>query len=404
MSVKSFLAARWPWIAAYAAFALLAGAVVVLDLRLSGARLRPGNILYILILGVVVLGAALALDYRRHAAFAGHLARITGSEDLDHLGVLPDPRTPEQELFVQAWQRLYARLRAQLSEERERGQRHVQLVTQWAHHMKTPVAVIDLELQRLERSAGPAARPEAAPQAGRRAPDDITAALASIREENQRLSHALQMLLNTVRLQDFAADFKVERVDLLALVRDLINDHRREFIVHRVYPRVEVASQQGGSRGGPGGGEPTAAPAPWQVESDAKWLRFALEQITSNAVKYTAGAGVDPGRITFVLRRDEDDAAVVLDIADNGVGIPPEDLPRVFNPFFTGSAGRRFPQSTGMGLYLVREVCRRLGHRVTIESAPGRGTRVSIRFPGPQTIFAGLDRQVLGRAPILRDR
>src|SRR5690606_25870921 len=154
------------------------------------------------------------------------------------------------------------------------------------------------ELQRLERSAVPAAGPEAAHQAGRRAPDDITAALASIREENQRLSHALQMLLNTVRLQDFAADFKVERVDLLALVRDLINDHRRESIVHRVYPRVEAASQDvraaprlDSGRGGPGGGEPTAAPAPWQVESDAKWLRFALEQITSNAVKYTAGAG-----------------------------------------------------------------------------------------------------------------
>src|SRR5690606_20038992 len=101
---------------------------------------------------------------------------------------------------------------------------------------------------------------------------------------------------------------------------------------------------------------------------------------------------------------DEEEPAVVLDVTDNGIGIPAEDLPRVFEPFFTGAAGRRFPQSTGMGLYLVREVCRRLGHAVTVESAPGQGTRVSVRFAAPRTIFSGLDRQAVTRAPILQDR
>lgn len=391
MSLRSFLAGRWPFIAAYAGFALLAGAVVQLDLRLSGARLRPDNVLYILILGLVVLLAALWVDYRRQSSFTGHLARVTGSEDLDDLGVLPEPRTPEHELFIQAWQRLYGRLRAELSAEQERGRRHIELVSQWAHHMKTPVAVIDLELQRLGRSTGPAGRdPAGADPAG--TPD----ALASIAEENQRLSHALQMLLNMVRLQDFAADFRVERVDLAELVRRLINDHRREFIVHRVYPRLEL------SGGEHGDGAP--APSAWQVETDAKWLLFALEQIVSNAIKYTAGAGVDQGQVTFILRHDDYEPAVVLDIIDNGIGIPAEDLPRVFKPFFTGAAGRRVPQSTGMGLYLVGEVCRRLGHPVTIDSAPDQGTRVSIRFPGSRAIFAGLERGTMERAPFLQDR
>lgn len=257
---------------------------------------------------------------------------------------------------MQAWQRLYSRLRAELTAEQERGRRHLELVSQWAHHMKTSVAVIDLELQRLGRSAGAA---------------EVTTALASIGEENQRLSHALQMLLNTVRLQDFAADFKVERVDLPEQVRQLINDHRREFIAHRVYPTLELPA---GGSGGEGAGEHVAAsPWHWQVETDVKWLRFALEQIVSNAVKYSSRGGVDRGQVKFIIRHDDDEPAVVLEIVNNGIGIPPEDVPRVFNPFFTGAAGRRFPRSTGMGLYLAREVCRRLGHPVLVESTPWPG-------------------------------
>src|SRR5690606_24024 len=100
---------------------------------------------------------------------------------------------------------------------------------------------------------------------------DVAAAIASIGEENKRLKHALQLLLNTVRLQDFAADFKVERVNLPELVRKFINDHRREFIIHRVFPRLEL--QQGGTQVQ----EPDVAH--WLVETDRKWLRFVLEQI-----------------------------------------------------------------------------------------------------------------------------
>ena len=77
-------------------------------------------------------------------------------------------------------------------------------------------------------------------------------------------------------------------------------------------------------------------------------------------------------------------------MADNGIGIPPEDLGRVFDPFFTGLNGRAFPQATGMGLYLAREVCHRLGHTISLESAPGKGTTARLRFQAPQTLFTGL--------------
>lgn len=360
MRFSQFLRDRIAYIVVYVAFAVLALVVVQLDLMLSGASLQFVNLLYILLLGLVGLVLFLWWEYQRLAPFYSHLAGLSGKEPIAELAVLPAPQTKEGELLAEAWSRMYGRLSGELAAERERGQKNVSLVTQWAHHMKTPVSVVDLLLQR--------AQPDGWPEEAR-------ALAASVAEENQRLQHSLQMLLNTVRLQDFAGDLRAERLDLEALVRRVVNDHKREFIARRVYPQVRAEGDSG---------------RPWLVESDRKWLRFVLEQVLSNALKYAARPpeGDEEGRVLFRLRREGAD--VVLEIADNGVGIPPEDLGRVFDPFFTGLNGRAFPQATGMGLYLAREVCRRLGHELSLDSAPGKGTTVRLRIAAPQTLFAGV--------------
>lgn len=360
MPFMRFLLDRLAYVIAYGAFAVLSLLVVQLDLQLSGASLQYVNLLYILLLGLVGMVLFLWWEYQRLAPFYRHLANMTGQEPLEELAVLQAPRTAEGELLSGAWSRLYGRLSGELATERERGQRNVRLVTQWAHHMKTPVSVIDLLLQQARTDGWPAEAQEL---------------VRSVAEENRRLQHSLQMLLNTVRLEDFARDFRAQHVDLDGLVRQVVNDHKREFIARRVYPRVEAA----------------ADPAvPWLVETDAKWLRFVLEQVLSNGLKYAARPeGADgEGRVVFRLSREGGD--VLLDVADNGVGIPPEDLGRVFDPFFTGLNGRAFPQATGMGLYLSREVCAKLGHGLSLESAPGKGTTVRLRFAAPRTVFAGL--------------
>ncbi|BAD42195.1 sensor histidine kinase [Symbiobacterium thermophilum] len=360
MRFWQFLWDRINYIAVYVAFAALSLVVVHLDLMLTGASLQVVNLLYIFLLGLVGLVVYLWWEYQRIVPFYRHLAGLTGREPIAQLALLPVPQTAEGELLAEAWSRMYGRLSGELAAERERGQRNVSLVTQWAHHMKTPVAVIDLLLQRADTEEWP---------------EEARALAAGVAEENQRLQHSLQMLLNTVRLQDFAQDFRAERLDLLALVREVINDEKRAFIARRVYPQV-VAEDEGDR--------------PWLVESDAKWLRLVLEQVVSNALKYASRPpeADEQGRVLFRLRREGGD--VVLEIADNGVGIPPEDLGRVFDPFFTGLNGRAFPQATGMGLYLAREVCSQLGHGISLDSAPGEGTTVRLRFAAPQTLFAGL--------------
>lgn len=431
---RDFLRDRRIYIAVFLSFNLLTVAVVQLDLWFAGSTLHIGNVLYVGLLSVVGLAAWLTIDYRRQRAFYfqfaetldERLAERSDEASLDEVSLLARPVTEEQALYADAWRRLYSRLRADLVAQRERNRRRIELITQWVHHMKTPVAVIDLELQKarrresadsdtgLDESAESAAYQDEGTESGahqdgsahflssrptgteplndseptktrhRLPPDE--ALLDSIAEENERLRHALHMLLNMIRLDDFAADFKIESVDLLAAVRDVINEHRRTFISHNVFPKIEQPSRCMQDS------DPRV-----NVHSDAKWLKFALDQIVRNAIHYSArsgssdpdgGAQDDSGHVVF--RFDNDDDGTVLEIVDNGPGIRPEDIGRVFAPFFTGTGGREHRYATGMGLYLAKETCRKLGHDLSVHSELGKGTAVRLRFPTDTSLYADL--------------
>lgn len=105
------------------------------------------------------------------------------------------------------------------------------------------------------------------------------------------------------------------------------------------------------------------------VLSDAKWLGVVLSQVLTNALKYTP----EGGRITIRMAAPD-----VLEISDTGIGVRPEDVPRVFDRGFTGHTGRSHEKSTGIGLYLCRVICDKLGHRITLTSRLGEGTQVRI--------------------------
>lgn len=109
-------------------------------------------------------------------------------------------------------------------------------------------------------------------------------------------------------------------------------------------------------------------PVEWETVTDGKWLTFVVEQLLSNALKYTGQDG------TVRIYREGDD----LCIRDSGMGIAPEDLPRVFDMGYTGQNGRLDRRSSGIGLYLCRRICRNLRHEIRIESAPGAGTTVRL--------------------------
>ena len=211
---------------------------------------------------------------------------------------------------------------------------HLTFINHWVHQMKTPVSVINLLLQEYEC-------------------EEIS---SNIYKELDKIDKGLNMAMYFARLNEFQKDFLVEKVNLYNEVVELINKERRLFIKNRIIPKVELDKDL-------------------EVYSDKKWLRFIIEQIIINGVKYSKNYGK-----YLTIKSRENDKYIIIDIIDEGIGISKKDTKRVFEPFFTGENGRKFGESTGMGLYIVKTVCDNLGHKVEIKSKTEKGTQVSILF------------------------
>ncbi|QAW02283.1 HAMP domain-containing histidine kinase [Bacillus subtilis] len=209
----------------------------------------------------------------------------------------------------------------------------VTYMNQWVHQVKTPLSVINLIIQ-----------------------EEDEPVFEQIKKEVRQIEFGLETLLYSSRLDLFERDFKIEAVSLSELLQSVIQSYKRFFIQYRVYPKMNVCDDH-------------------QIYTDAKWLKFAIGQVVTNAVKYSAGKS---DRLELNVFRDED--RTVLEVKDYGVGIPSQDIKRVFDPYYTGENGRRFQESTGIGLHLVKEITDKLNHTVDISSSPGEGTSVRFSF------------------------
>ena len=253
---------------------------------------------------------------RKHTALSSLTAALT--EDM-----LPPADTPEDAD--------YRRIIALLQEAREKQEadfegKYADMVayyTLWAHQIKTPLAAMRLTLQN-----------EDSPLSRR-----LTAELG-------RIERYVEMVLAYLRLDSTSTDYVLREYELDPILRAAVKKFSGEFIERRLALDLR----------------PTGA----RVLTDEKWLSFVLEQLLSNALKYTPA-----GTISIYM-----EAPAVLCIADTGIGIAPEDLPRIFEPGYTGLNGRTDKHASGLGLYLCRRVCRNLGHGISVQSRPGQGTAV----------------------------
>lgn len=306
------------------------------------------NVVYALLLSLAVIGVYMTADFFRWWPFARRVGQLL-HEDTDPAGLLTlaPGGNVDQRLAHELLRKFHRLATDELLRSEAARRRHLDFINLWVHQMKTPVSAINVIAQQAESGADPAD------------------ALRSIEEETAKLTEGLELVLNMARLEDFALDFHIVSVDLLQAVREAINARKKEFIRLGIFPEVEA--EQG-----------EREPGAFVVLTDVKWHRFILDQIISNALKYGAQGGEPGQRLRFRLARQ--DRTVRLAIADEGPGIPPEDLPRVFDAFFTGQNGRRFANATGIGLFLVRQVADKLGHRLTVESEVGRGTTVRILY------------------------
>ena len=268
----------------------------------------------------LVLGAVLfILGFRRFRARHRELRRLL---DRAEEPVLPLP--PADGLLEEDYQALLAAVAAHrtriLARERDKLEDMTDYYTLWAHQIKTPMAAAGLLLQE-----DPPPR-------------------EALEAELLKIGQYVDMVLGYLRLDSDSTDYVFCDTDLDALIRQAVRKFARLFILKR----ITLDFQETGRT----------------VLTDGKWLSFVVEQLLSNALKYTPAGGA--------VRIYGDGETLV--IADTGIGIRGEDLPRIFEKGFTGYNGRTGQKSTGIGLYLCRRVTEKLGHDLTIVSRPGQGT------------------------------
>lgn len=203
----------------------------------------------------------------------------------------------------------------------------------WIHQMKTPIMAASLLLES----------------------DSLSADSNALRVKSRlmEINRYANMAMSYLKLMHDSTDMDLTEVRIKPLVTGILKRYALFFIEQD--DRVEV-ELEGSDR----------------VVSDARWLSILIEQLISNAVKYTRG-----GRILIHF----DPEAKVLSIKDTGAGIPKQDLPKIFEKGYSGFNGRATDKSSGLGLFLVDTIARRLSIRIEVQSAVGQGTCFELTFP-----------------------
>lgn len=288
-------------------------------------------ILYSMLLGLFLLCCYLLYHYVSRRQFYRRLQ--TPIQSLDETLETLDG-APISESLYQLLKSQYSVYQGQIMELKKKHEEHFIFMDRWVHQMKTPLSVIELMAKDLDEPAS-----------------------SSFREETDRLKTGLQMVLSMARLRSIERDFQIKKISLINLVKNVNNENKRLFIRNNIFPQIKEMTEN------------------ITVESDEKWLFFILTQLVHNAVKYSQGKAQ---HINITL--DVRDKRTILEIEDEGVGIPKEDIRRIFDAFYTGENGRRFRESTGVGLFLVKEVIDYLGHQIEVDSTVGKGSTFRIIF------------------------
>ncbi len=289
-------------------------------------RLPPAAWAYGAVL-CLFFGLVLAVpDYLRFRKKHRELRQMGEQQEITGAELLPVP----EGFLEQDYQDLIARLWEKEKDTQDRQNRRYQdmsdYYTMWAHQVKTPIAALKLSLEN----------------------EDSTLA-REIRGEVVRIDQYVDMAMCYLRLDSETTDYVFEECEMDQILRQAVRKFSSSFIQKKI--RLEYE------------------PMDWKVVTDEKWLLFVIEQVLSNSLKYIRSQG----KVSIEREKEQ-----ILCIRDNGIGIAPEDIPRIFEKGYTGYNGRSDKKASGLGLYLCRRICSNLGYRIWASSSVGEGTAIYI--------------------------
>ena len=299
---------------------ILMTAVNTAVFSLYGILAEP--LMYAVILSLFLLAGLLTADYFREKKRSAERSRAL-TAILSEWRTLPDAHSLAEEDCQNMIRALGAELDRLTAETDEERQDMLDYYTAWVHQIKTPIAVMRLMLA------------------------EDTPEHHSLSAELQRIEQYVEMVLQYIRVGSAAADLVIREYPLDDLIREAVRKQAGQFVEKRL--RLCFI--------------PTEA----AIVTDRKWFVCIMDQLLSNAVKYTPS-----GTVTISM------TGGLLSVSDTGIGIAPEDLPRIFEKGYTGMNGRIGQKSSGLGLYLAKKAADLLCISLRAESTVGEGSTFTL--------------------------
>ncbi len=298
---------------------------VVAVLFLVAFKVTPEVIILLSVLGGVFVIITLAIEYLRRRNFYRTLLQNLAELDQAYLilETLERPSFYDGAMMFDALYAINKSMNENVKKYRLGAQEFQEYVEMWIHEVKTPLATLTL------LSKDP-----------------------KIDEQIKRLDDDVEQILYFARAENAERDYLINEVSLAKVVGEVANRNRAMLQAQQINFVVQNVD--------------------YKVRTDSKWLEFILNQIINNSIKYQCQ--------TIKITAERQNGIISITIYDDGIGISAKDLPRVFDKSFTGSNGRKGRKSTGMGLYIAKVLCEKLGYKIEIASEEGKYTMVKISF------------------------
>ncbi len=291
------------------------------------------NIITIIILLVSGISIMTFNYYRKNKFYKAYLNNLKKlSKKYLILETIPEPNTYEEKILVDSLYEINKSMIENINDYQRNITEFKEFVEIWIHEVKIPISSMVLKCHNNK--------------------EKYDKSLLSI---IRRLDNNIDEILYYVRSENTEKDFSINEVNLKEVVRNVGIKNKDDLLENNINFETNVKNET--------------------IHTDKKWLEFIINQIINNSIKYKK----DKDSVIRITAKEEDDKTI-LEIYDNGIGIPSKDIGRVFEKSFTGSNGRDKVKSTGMGLYIVKKLCDKLGHNIYIESTEKEYTKVIIEF------------------------
>lgn len=293
------------------------------------------NIVYINLVGLIFTVIYILVEYLDKKDLYKEIEDIIDSDKPNLIKFSSKSSNNEVNLFIKLFNHLQKNNEANVEKLHNEKKEYEDFIISWVHEIKVPIATSKLILSNGDMSTN-------------------EYLVDKIEDEIMKIDNYVEQALYYSRIDTFSNDYFIEEIEVSKLIKGIIKKYAKIFINKKIKVKVFKSEEY--------------------INSDIKWISYIVDQIIYNSLKYTNKDGC------ISIDFEEDNIQKRLIIKDNGVGISSQDINRVFDKGFTGSIGRKYYKSTGMGLYLSNKMSKKLGHDIFIESKEGDYTKVTIHF------------------------